>query len=263
MKKIFALLFALLLTAFVYGQEPSVTGKISDIQGKKKVYLTAENAESKKKIQKILEKDKSFEIVGDAAQADFVLEYQLLVKNVQQSPLNPGDNENIASLSAYFVNADKKKVVAWSKANAASVKKSDGEKANEVSLANDFLKSYREPAEKKVTSEIKFSGAAQATLPNDDVQTLSGGIINGKAVKLEKPAYPAGARKDRASGVINVEVVIDTDGKILTATAVSDGHPALKAAAEEAARKSRFSPTTLNGEKVRIRGILVYSFMAQ
>lgn len=93
-------------------------------------------------------------------------------------------------------------------------------------------------------------------------KTVSGGVVNGKAVNLVKPPYPPAARAVRASGAVNVQVTIDESGNVISASAVS-GHPLLKSAAESAARSSKFSPTTLSGQKVKVTGIIVYNFTGQ
>lgn len=93
-------------------------------------------------------------------------------------------------------------------------------------------------------------------------KTVSGGVVNGKAVNLVKPPYPPAARAVRASGTVNVQVTIDESGNVISASAVS-GHPLLKQAAESAARSSKFSPTTLSGQKVKVTGVIVYNFAAQ
>ena len=85
---------------------------------------------------------------------------------------------------------------------------------------------------------------------------VRGGVINGKAVELVKPKFPAAARAVRASGAVNVQVTIDEQGNVIAAEAVS-GHPLLRAASVEAARASRFSPTTLSGQPVKVIGIEV------
>ncbi|HEY8559144.1 MAG TPA: TonB family protein [Pyrinomonadaceae bacterium] len=90
---------------------------------------------------------------------------------------------------------------------------------------------------------------------------ISGGIINGKAKTLVKPAYPAAARAVRAEGAVNVQVTIDEEGSVIAAAAVS-GHPLLRAAAVEAARASKFAPTVLSGQPVKVTGVIVYNFVA-
>lgn len=92
--------------------------------------------------------------------------------------------------------------------------------------------------------------------------TVSGGVLNGKAVNLVKPPYPPAAKAVRASGAVNVQVMIDENGNVVSATAVS-GHALLRAASEAAARASKFSPTLLGGQKVKVTGVIVYNFVAQ
>lgn len=91
------------------------------------------------------------------------------------------------------------------------------------------------------------------------VKRISGGVLNGKASSLPIPAYPAAARAVGASGAVNVQVVIDEQGNIVSATAVS-GHPLLRQAAEQAAVEAKFKPTVLSGQSVSITGVLVYNF---
>lgn len=90
-------------------------------------------------------------------------------------------------------------------------------------------------------------------------KTISGGILNGKATTLVKPAYPAAAKAVRASGAVNVQVTIDEKGDVISASAVS-GHPLLRASAVQAARESKFSPTLLSGKPVKVTGVIVYNF---
>ncbi|HEV7746924.1 MAG TPA: energy transducer TonB [Pyrinomonadaceae bacterium] len=99
---------------------------------------------------------------------------------------------------------------------------------------------------------------APARIPN----SISGGVLNGKAIALPKPAYPAIARQAHVSGTVVVQVTIDEKGNVISAYAVS-GHPLLKAACVEAARGARFSPTKLMGRPVKVTGVITYNFVAQ
>jgi protein TonB len=91
---------------------------------------------------------------------------------------------------------------------------------------------------------------------------ISGGVLNGKAIRLVTPAYPAIARSAHASGAVQVQVLIDENGNVISAHAVS-GHPLLQAAAVGAARASKFSPTKLSGQPVKVNGVIIYNFVAQ
>ena len=91
-------------------------------------------------------------------------------------------------------------------------------------------------------------------------KTVSGGVLNGKATSLPKPAYPAAAKAVQASGSVSVQVLIDESGRVVSASAVS-GHPLLRSAAVAAARGARFSPTLLSGQAVKVSGVITYNFV--
>jgi protein TonB len=101
-----------------------------------------------------------------------------------------------------------------------------------------------------------------APKPTPPRAPISGGVLNGKAISLPKPAYPAIARQAHASGTVVVQVTIDENGSVISAHAVS-GHPLLQAVAVAAARGARFSPTKLSGQPVKVTGVITYNFVAQ
>lgn len=95
---------------------------------------------------------------------------------------------------------------------------------------------------------------------NSSPKQINAGVVNGKAVSLPKPAYPAAAKAVKAGGAVNVQVVIDEQGNVVSATAVS-GHPLLQSAAVSAAQQAKFQPTTLSGQPVKVSGVIVYNFV--
>jgi len=88
---------------------------------------------------------------------------------------------------------------------------------------------------------------------------ISGGVLNGKAVSLPKPSYPAVAKAARQTGTVTVQVTIDENGSVISARAVS-GPPLLQAAAVQAAYGAKFSPTKLSGQPVKVTGVITYNF---
>lgn len=98
--------------------------------------------------------------------------------------------------------------------------------------------------------------------PSTPRAPISGGVLNGRATHLPKPAYPAIAKAAHASGTVSVRVVVDENGNVISASAVS-GHPLLQQSAVQAARQAKFSPTKLSGQAVKVTGIIVYNFVAQ
>jgi protein TonB len=93
-------------------------------------------------------------------------------------------------------------------------------------------------------------------------RVVSKGVITGLALTLPKPIYPQIAKQARASGPVNVQVLIDESGKVISAKAVG-GHPLLMAAAQQAAYGARFSPTKLGDQAVKVSGVITYIFTLQ
>ena len=100
------------------------------------------------------------------------------------------------------------------------------------------------------------SNQNQKQPPNTKRGPISGGVLNAKAIYLPQPEAPSG----EANGVVTVQVLIDEQGAVVEARAVS-GPPTLQQAAVNAARLARFSPTLLMGEPVKVTGILSYNFV--
>jgi protein TonB len=81
-------------------------------------------------------------------------------------------------------------------------------------------------------------------------------------VSLPQPPYPQIAKQAGVHGPVNVQILIDEDGKVISAHAVS-GSAMLTRAAEDAARRARFTPTILNNQPVKVQGVITYNFILQ
>jgi protein TonB len=108
---------------------------------------------------------------------------------------------------------------------------------------------------------VKAETEAPAAPPvrTGPLKPISGGILNGKAVSIPAPVYPEIAKRSRVTGIVEVEVVIDITGKVISAKALK-GPTLLMLAAEQAAKTARFTPTLLSGQPVRITGVITYNF---
>jgi TonB family protein len=95
---------------------------------------------------------------------------------------------------------------------------------------------------------------------NRERAPVSGGRLNGKAMSLPQPEYPEVARAAGQSGTVAVEVLIDESGSVMGARAIS-GPPLLQSAAVNAAKEAQFSPTRLQGEPVKVKGVITYNFV--
>jgi protein TonB len=85
-------------------------------------------------------------------------------------------------------------------------------------------------------------------------------VLNSKALDLPRPNYPPPAKLIRVQGTVTVQVLIDESGNVVSAKAVS-GHPLLIAAAVDAAKRARFSPTLLSDQPVKVSGVITYNFV--
>jgi Ca-activated chloride channel family protein len=94
---------------------------------------------------------------------------------------------------------------------------------------------------------------------DDGPAVISTGVINSKATNVPKPNYPALAKTANASGTVQVQVVIDETGKVISAQAIS-GHPLLRAEAVKAAQAAKFTPVLVSGKPVRSAGVINYNF---
>jgi len=88
---------------------------------------------------------------------------------------------------------------------------------------------------------------------------ISGGVLQGNAIRRVQPAYPPIALSARVSGSVQIEVVIDENGNVVSAEVVQ-GQPLLSQAALDAARQWKFRPTLLNGEPIKVTGVLIFIF---
>jgi TonB family protein len=93
-----------------------------------------------------------------------------------------------------------------------------------------------------------------------DIDSVVGGVVNGRAISLPKPEYPGSLRGSRVGGTVNVQVIISEDGHVSSAGAVT-GHPDLAENSVKAACKARFTSTLLSGQPVKVSGIITYNFV--
>lgn len=107
--------------------------------------------------------------------------------------------------------------------------------------------------------KIMVSDSDPAPAPRPLLKPVSGGVLNGVALSLPAPNYPEFARRMRTTGLVEVDVVVDENGKVVSARALS-GPVALRDVSVQAALRARFSPTKLSGQPVKISGLINYNF---
>jgi TonB family protein len=101
--------------------------------------------------------------------------------------------------------------------------------------------------------------AAATGAETSEKLNVSGGVLQGNAIKRVQPPYPPIAKAARASGPVQVQITINEAGEVIE-TSVISGHPLLRDAALQAARQWLFKPTELSGVPVKVQGILTFNF---
>lgn len=96
------------------------------------------------------------------------------------------------------------------------------------------------------------------TKPIDRQNPVEVGVLNGRAIELPEPKLAEGAPK--VGGIVRVRVVVDETGKVISAE-IEDGRIELRRAAVEAARKARFKPMLIDGQPVKVAGLISYLFI--
>jgi TonB family protein len=88
---------------------------------------------------------------------------------------------------------------------------------------------------------------------------IEGGALESKATSMPKAVLSEEAKRLKLTGRIVVKVLVDENGKVVSAVA-QNGPAALREAAEAAARQATFRPMVQDGITVRVSGTLTYDF---
>jgi len=131
--------------------------------------------------------------------------------------------------------------------------------------ANKFFNSFRLVTPRAIYGEFETIQRAGmilyvTCLPLDlNCPQRTGPRIHGRPIKAPEAERPLIARAAHASGDVAAQVIVDEQGNVIAAQAVS-GHPLLHGSALEAARKAKFTPTLIGNEPVKVIALLVYHF---
>lgn len=144
------------------------------------------------------------------------------------------------------------------KANVAASRFASQIKKGKPVSSDVMIKFALRPAKKASDAPLDVGQLPVRT--GNAAKILSSGVLNGKALSLPKPRYPREARAKRASGAVTVSVLVDEQGKVISAGATS-GDPLLQEASRDSACGAKFAPTTLQGQPVKITGVITYNFV--
>jgi len=118
------------------------------------------------------------------------------------------------------------------------------------------INAVEKPAPQPPTSTEATASKEDVKLP---VLRISEDVLRKAAIALPEPQYPANAELARASGPVQVELIIDQNGVVTTARATS-GNPMLYEAATSAASKARFLMSAFSDRPTGAYSVLTYNF---
>ncbi|MBI1761387.1 MAG: TonB family protein [Acidobacteria bacterium] len=113
-------------------------------------------------------------------------------------------------------------------------------------------------AEEPIRRERKIKKLREQNL----IIQVSSDVLQDSAIKKVQPQFPTIAKSARVQGLVQVQLLVSDEGDVLDASIIS-GHPLLRNAALEAARKWMFKPTKVDGVLVGVQGILSFNFTLQ
>jgi protein TonB len=105
--------------------------------------------------------------------------------------------------------------------------------------------------------------SASPNLPQPSLATLriSQGVSQGLLIKRVQPKYPQAALSAHVQGAVQIQALIDKEGKVVNLKVLS-GDPGLAHAALEAVRQWRYKPYYLDGQPVEIETQITVNFKA-
>lgn len=98
--------------------------------------------------------------------------------------------------------------------------------------------------------------------PKPETIRATSSVILSNVITLPKPAYPEMAKRVGIQGPVNVQILIDEAGNVISAQALK-GNAMLTGAAVAAARRAKFTPTKLGDQPVKVQGVITYNFVLQ
>jgi TonB family protein len=93
-----------------------------------------------------------------------------------------------------------------------------------------------------------------------DALTVSDEIERPRLVTRVEPSYPEALRRDKKSGLVVIQAIVNTDGSVGPATVVRHSDSEFDDAALAAVRQWRYEPATLRGAPVRVYLTITVSF---
>ncbi len=193
---------------------------------------------------------------------DKIISRVVNMQRIEEVPINP---PNTVSVTQNKYQARPKSIFSLGKTDSNPMQAVSTVGENDGSGNTRSLSDTIKPAETSPKIEIEKPPVikqVEKSVVEKSKPPVTGGVVNSKAINLVKPVYSSAARTMRVGGEVKVQVTIDEDGKVISANAIT-GNPLLRDSAEIAAKSSKFTPTFLSKQKVKVTGIIIYNFAIQ
>jgi len=181
------------------------------------------------------------------------------------------DLTKVIELSPKNAAAFARRAEAHEKKGNLDLAEADYNKAFELDASNETAKSSAErlktDREKAAAAKLEAEKAKEETVKKELVVAPPpvpefidlGQLAEASAVRMIKPVYSQVAARSNVGGKVVVNVEMDVEGNVTSATAVS-GHQLLRYDSETAARRSKFKPAMFGDKAVKSKGFIVYNF---
>lgn len=109
------------------------------------------------------------------------------------------------------------------------------------------------------TPAVKPPGPPPPRVATPHMIRISSGVAEGNLISKVDPEYPQMAKVAHVQGDVVIQCIIDHQGEIAAAKAVS-GHPLLVQAALDAVKQWKYRPYLLNGQPVEVETTVTVRF---
>jgi TonB family protein len=203
---------------------------------------------------------------GSPDQAEDLYQRALQIREKVYGPRHAAVKQSIFNLAEFYqlIGNYKKADPLYQKLVSLSEDTSGGSENAQLAEALDRYACLMRKTGRRVEAEQLEARAYRppkpASAPSAQADDNEEGVLNGRALSLPKPSYPADARAAGVSGTVSVRVTIDETGKVLRACGIR-GHALLVRQSEIAAYGAKFAPTLLKGVPVKVTGIINYNYV--
>ena len=118
---------------------------------------------------------------------------------------------------------------------------------------------FEDPAGKPFFLSLSRAAGESIIRKEDEIEKISA-VKNPVLRKRVKPVFPKEAVEKRLSGIVKIEAVSDSEGKVIEANVIRGAHPLLNKAAVDALKQWEYDPFIINGKPSPVRFTVVIKF---